>query len=84
MEELEITVKHRVSPDPEYCTYGGDFWGRDVCPYHTHRDRTHGRKAPAERQVPKCLLFNDWLDKSYVKCDACKMACAEQKKQEDM
>lgn len=84
MSELEITVKHSVSPDAEHCTYAGDFWGKDVCRYHTHRDRTHGRKAPIERHLPKCTLFNKWLDKPYQKCKECKQACQkEREKSED-
>lgn len=39
--------------------------------YHTHRDRTHGRKAPVERRVPKCTLFNEWLPWEYQKCEKC-------------
>lgn len=77
MQELEIKVKHRVSPDPDKCTYGGDFWGKDVCLYHTHRDRTHGKKAPTERNIPKCVLFGKWLEKPYQKCEECKQACGE-------
>lgn len=26
MQELEIRVTHRVSPELNTCTYGGDFW----------------------------------------------------------
>ena len=69
--ELKIMVEHEISPDSEKCTYGGDFWGKDVCRYHTHRDRTHGRKAPKEINVPKCTLFDCWLDGEYVKCSQC-------------
>lgn len=42
-----ITVKHEVSPGRESCEFGGDFWGKEVCKYHTFRTQTHGRKAPA-------------------------------------
>lgn len=75
MGEIEIKVKHKVSPDLSMCVYGGDFWGKDVCMYHTHRDRTHGRKAPKERNLPKCTLFNKWLDGEYKKCKECKDEC---------
>ena len=77
MSELKIKVEHKVSPDENYCTYGGDFWGKDVCSYHRHRDRTHGSKAPKERSLPKCTLFNEWLEKDYVKCESCRNACKE-------
>lgn len=40
MQELEIKVTHRVSPELNTCTYGGDFWGKDVCPYHTRNVRS--------------------------------------------
>lgn len=69
--ELKIMVEHEISPDLEKCTYGGDFWGKEVCHYHTHRDRTHGRKAPRESDVPKCTLFDCWLDAEYQKCPQC-------------
>lgn len=46
MQELEIKVTHRVSPELNACTYGGDFWGYDVCPYHVRRNRAHGKKHP--------------------------------------
>lgn len=75
---MKITVEHEVSPDKNFCTYGGDFWGKDVCPYHTHRDRTHGRKATVEKQVPKCTLFGVWLDKPYQKCKECIKACEQE------
>lgn len=83
MQELEIKVTHRVSPELNMCTYGGDFWGKDVCPYHTHRNRTHGKKAPVERNLPKCTLFNKWLDKPYQKCEECKQHCEEVKWRKD-
>lgn len=56
-----ITVKHEVSPGRESCEFGGDFWGKEVCKYHTFRTQTHGRKAPPEYRKPKCLLFDCWL-----------------------
>ncbi|WP_143469294.1 hypothetical protein [Lachnoclostridium sp. An14] len=77
MSEIKISVEHLVSPEPDSCTYGGDFWGKDVCRYHVHRNRTHGRKAPMERAVPKCTLFDTWLDRPYKKCEACRKACRE-------
>ena len=59
---MKITVEHEIPCDKgkEFtCQYAGDFWGNPICRYHTHRHRTHGRKAPMERNVPKrtCL----WL-----------------------
>lgn len=73
--KVKIIVEHEVSPDKNFCTYGGDFWGKDVCQYYTCRDRTHGRKAPKETRVPKCILFDTWLKKSYQKCEECLKAC---------
>ncbi len=77
MSEIEIKVAHLVSPEKTSCTYGGDFWGKDVCRYHTYRDRTHGRKAPIERKMPKCTLFDEWLPGKYIKCEQCMKACEE-------
>lgn len=71
---MVITVEHEIPCDRNLeltCTYAGDFWGREVCKYHTHRTRTHGRKAPIERNVPKCTLFDKWLPGEYKKCDEC-------------
>ena len=61
---MKILVEHEVPCEKGMegeCLYPGDFWGKDVCKYHTHRDRTHGKKAPVERRVPKCTLFDEWL-----------------------
>ena len=42
---MKILVEHEVPCEKGMegeCLYPGDFWGKDVCKYHTHRDRTHG------------------------------------------
>ena len=44
---MKILVEHEVPCEKrmeQTCLYPGDFWGNGVCKYHTHRDRTHGRK----------------------------------------
>lgn len=75
-KEIEINVKHMVSPDATSCAYGEDVDGYVMaCHYHVRRNRTHGRKAPMEFNLPKCLLFECWLDKPFHKCEACKQAC---------
>ena len=74
---MKITVEHEVPYDKgkeRTCLYAGDFWGNEVCRYHTHRDRTHGRKAPVERKLPKCTLFDEWLPGEYQKCEQCILA----------
>lgn len=53
------------------CLGSGDFWGDYVCQYHVFRDRTHGKKKPIERHMPKCTLFNKWLSNKYKKCEQC-------------
>lgn len=71
---MKITVEHEIPNDKgleNMCYYAGDFEGNSVCPYHKFRDRMHGRKAPVERRKPKCDLFGCWLDRNYVKCEAC-------------
>ena len=35
MKEKTITVSHEVSPEYGKCSFGGDFWGEEVCKY-TH------------------------------------------------
>ena len=67
MKEKTITVSHEVSPEYGKCSFGGDFWGQEVCKYHALRTQTHGNKAPPEYRKPKCLLFNCWLDEPYQK-----------------
>lgn len=73
-QKVKISVEHEVPCEKgmeKTCLYPGDFWGNDVCRYHTHRDRTHGRKAPVERRLPKCTLFDEWLPGEYQKCEQC-------------
>lgn len=48
MKEKTITVSHEVSPEYGKCSFGGDFWGEEVCKYHALRTQTHGNKAPLE------------------------------------
>ncbi len=63
---MKITVEHEIPCDKgkeQTYLYAGDFWGNPVCRYHTHRNRTHGRKAPMEKNVPKCTLFDEWLSR---------------------
>lgn len=70
MKEKTITVSHEVSPEYGKCSFGGDFWGEEVCKYHALRTQTHGNKEPPEYRKPKCLLFNCWLEEPYKKCEA--------------
>ena len=77
---MKIVVEHEIPCDKgkeKTCLYAGDFWGNPVCRYHTHRNRTHGRKAPTEKNVPKCTLFDEWLPEEYQKCDSCLEAMME-------
>lgn len=82
---MKITVEHEIPYDKrleDRCLYAGDFWGNEVCRYHTHRDRTHGRKAPVERKVPKCTLFDEWLQGECQKCEKCMEAVRKAKEAE--
>lgn len=77
---MKIKVEHEIpcaKGRESQCVGDGDYWGRPVCRYYTHRDRTHGRKAPVERQIPKCTLFDEWLSGEYQKCQACMKAMKE-------
>lgn len=80
MKEKTITVSHEVSPEYGKCSFGGDFWGEEVCKYHALRTQAHGNKEPPEYRKPKCLLFNCWLEEPYKKCEACRKACREERK----
>lgn len=82
---MKIKVEHEIPYEhgkESRCLYAGDFWGNEVCRYHTHRNRTHGRKAPVERNVPKCTLFDEWLPSEHIKCDACKAAIKTAQREE--
>ena len=71
---VKILVEHEVPCGKgmeRKCLYPGDYFGNDVCRYHTHRDRTHGRNAAVERRLPKCTLFDEWLPGEYQKCEKC-------------
>lgn len=58
---MKITVEHEVPCDK----------GREkTCLY----DRTHGRKAPVERQFPKCTLCDEWIPGEYQRCKQCIVA----------
>lgn len=64
-------------------TGNGGFWDREICGFVSYRDRQHGKKYPAEKHVPKCSLFNEWLEKdgSLQKCEACIKHCLEAKRE---
>ena len=71
---MKITVEHEIPYDKgleNRCEYAGDFWGNQICKYHVNRNRTRGRKAPLEYKMPKCTLFDKWLDGNYMKCPEC-------------
>jgi len=76
-------VAHKVSTDPKYCTHDSPddgFMERSVCSYQVLRDR-HGPHRKIERKLPRCALFNVWLEvepgKGCVRCNQCKVACGE-------
>ena len=76
-------VAHSVSTDPQYCAFDGPddgFMEKSVCGYQKLRDR-HGPKGKIERKLPRCALFNVWLEvepgKGCVRCAQCKIACGE-------
>ncbi len=76
-----IKIEHRVPYDEGNelrCVYNdGECYGRTTCLYHTFRDRYFGSKAAVEYKVPKCKLFDAWLDAPYQKCGACLRKCIE-------
>lgn len=83
-----ITVEHKVAFNkdwPTACYAEEDIEGYYTsCSYLAYRDRTHGSKAPVERHLPKCALFNEWLEKGFkgpMKCDACLKACGLKKEE---
>ena len=84
MNTRVITLEHVIpfAKDEEHtCMCGdGDFWGETRCHYLAYRTRTHGRRAPAERNLPKCTLFDKWLGYDGVrpaKCSECWEKCTK-------
>jgi len=75
-------VEHRVSTDPVYCTFDSPddgFGERSQCRYQKECDRL-GKGGVIARRLPRCTLFNVWLEKPgiyCIRCDACKAACGE-------
>lgn len=73
-------VEHHVSDDPVYCEHShpdDGFMEYSLCSYLKNRDR-HGKKGRIDRGLPRCTLFNEWLEKDGYKhrrCNACKKAC---------
>lgn len=75
-------VEHQVSTNLRYCEYDGPddgFGERSVCRYRVTRGKT-GKRGEAIRQIPRCTLFEEWLEKegfSTKRCLACRIACRE-------
>ena len=73
-------VEHQVSTDPAYCEHShpdDGFCEHSLCAYMKHRDR-HGKKGRIDRGLPRCTLFNAWLEKEgwkHKRCSECKVAC---------
>lgn len=51
-----ITVKHEVSPGYGKCSFGGDFWGKEVCKYHALR-KASWKNYASQGWVPLWLYF---------------------------
>ena len=81
--QVEYDVPCAKGEETTCYTGNGDFWGREICGFVSYRDRTHGNKAPVERRIPKCALFNEWLQKdgtTVMKCEMCLKAIENSKK----
>lgn len=77
---MKIKVEHEIPYEKgkeSECLCAGDFWSNEVCKYYTHRNRIHGIRVPMERNLPKCILFDEWLKKDYQKCERCLAAAKE-------
>ena len=37
-----------------------------------------------ERHLPKCTLFDCWLERDYMKCEACKNACDKAEREKNV
>lgn len=82
---MKIQAEFEVIFDAEMadkCLSSDDGPDYEVCKYHKLRDRTHGRKAPTEYQIPKCTLFDEWLPGCYHRCNKCIEACNKAKEKE--
>ena len=72
---MKIWVEHEVSNHPCSCLYyaDGSFMdGREVCKYHKFLTQTHRKKRPPDKNKPKCVLFDTWLEAPYTKCSECR------------
>ena len=75
-------VEHHVSTDAKFCehVHASDGFGeRSLCAYCKMREK-HGKRGTPIRRLPRCTLFDEWLETNGVnttRCDACKIACGE-------
>ncbi len=75
-------VEHHVSTDAKYCEHihaDDGFGERSLCSYCKIREK-HGKRGTPIRHLPRCTLFDEWLEKegfSTLRCEACKIACGE-------
>ena len=71
-----IIIHPPVLVPEQGCAFPEDSEGYyQLCRYYKVRNRTHGYIAPTEWDVPKCDLFNLWLDKPLTKCTVCRALC---------
>lgn len=77
---MKIWVEHEIPEDEKYCMEFGKGGWRTLCRYLKSRDRHGKRGTPIQRNLPRCTLFNEWLEKDMhveIKCEQCKQACSE-------
>ena len=81
-------VEHSVSTDPQFCSFSSStdgFGERTLCCHMRLRNKT-GKGGSVQYNLPRCLLFSEWLEKSGIftlRCTACKKACGEVVKGEE-
>lgn len=84
---MKISVMHEVANNPKYCWDGDSGGWNTQCKYVKYRDRHGKRGTPIQRKIPKCTLFDAWLDSvianGYKKCDACLKATSDAVKKMD-
>ncbi len=78
----KITVIHEIASDKKYCSDGDSGGWRVDCKYRKQRDKT-GKRGEAVRRLPRCTLFETWLESDFyrpVKCAECLKAMSEAEK----
>lgn len=80
---MKVIAEHEVANDKESCWDPDRGGWYDVCKYQKNRDRRwkENGKIRNEYKLPKCTLFEEWLETDWrkhpLKCSKCLEACSK-------